>query len=180
MRMVREAPAKGSALVVDGDKEGRANLRRALPPGMFRVVEAADAWEALAKLDASEEGFDLVVFDAAQARPSTLEMIRRLRRGGAREAGSNQTPSTSHLPIFAFSSRPLTEAEVERAVEHGVTDFVQFPISPAVLGAKLRAAAEQVRLVRKLQKELSFAQKNATVDELTELGNRRGFEARIL
>src|SRR5882762_3608576 len=141
MRMVREAPAKGSALVVDGDKEGRANLRRALPPGMFRVVEAADAWEALAKLDASGEGFDLVVFDAAQARPSTLEMIRRLRGGG-----SNQTPSASHLAIFAFSLRPLTEAEVERAVEHGVTDFVQLPMSPAALGAKLRAAMEQVRL----------------------------------
>ncbi|WP_394835142.1 diguanylate cyclase [Pendulispora rubella] len=167
--MVREAP-KGSVLIVDGDKETRANLRRALPPGMFRVVEAADAWEALAKMDAADTMFDLLVLDVSQARPSTLEMTRRLRRA----------ESTSHIPIFAFAWRPLTETEVQRAVEHGVTDFVPMPSSPTALAAKLRAAGEQVKLVRKLQKELEFAQKNATVDELTGLGNRRGFEGRIL
>ncbi|WP_394825168.1 GGDEF domain-containing protein [Pendulispora albinea] len=166
----REAPPKGSALVVDGDKETRANLRRALPAGMFRVVEATDAWEALAKLDAAPDAVELLVLDASQARPSTLEMTRRLRRGEA----------TAHLPIFAFTWRPLSEVEVQRMVEHGVTDIVQMPASPSGLAAKLRTATEQVRFVRKLQKELVFAQKNATVDELTELGNRRGFEARVL
>ncbi|HWL89652.1 MAG TPA: diguanylate cyclase [Polyangiaceae bacterium] len=166
----REAPAKGSALVVDGDKETRANLRRALPAGMFRITEAPDAWEALAKIDAAPDAFDLILLDAAQARPSTLEMTRRLRRAA----------TTAHIPIVAFAWRPLTEAEVQRSVEHGVTDFVHLPMSQVALAAKLRASNEQVRLVRKLQKDLTFAQRNATVDELTELGNRRGFEARIL
>src|SRR5882672_9980009 len=91
----REAVLKGSVLVVDGDKETRASLRRALPPGMFRIIEAGDAWEALAKMYAAPDAFDLLVLDASQARPSTLEMTRRLRRAEV----------TAHLPIFGFTWR---------------------------------------------------------------------------
>jgi len=168
--MVREAPPKGSALIVDGDKETRAHLRRALPLGMFRIVEAADAWDALAKIDAAPDTFDVLILDASSARPSTFEMTRRLRRA----------ETTAHLPIVAFSWHPLAELDVQRAVEHGVIDFVQMPASPAALAAKLRAAGEQVHLVRKLRSDLHFVKKTATLDELTELGNRRGFEARIV
>jgi two-component system cell cycle response regulator len=161
---------KGSALIVESDRGIRANLRRALPTDSLRITEARDVSEALAKIHAQPDAFQVVVLDASDSRPQTLETARRLRK----------SPGSSHLPMVAFANRPLNDAEVNRAVENGVTDFVQLPASPAVLTAHLRAASEQALLVRQLRAELRFARKHATVDELTELGNRRGFEARIL
>ena len=168
--LAREAAPKSSALIVDGDRAVRAALRRMLPVDSLQVFEARDAIDALAKIDAHPDAFHVVVLDLTDRRSSALEVAWRLRR----------SPVSGHLPLVAFTSRPLDEAEVRRAVEHGVSDFVELPTSPAVLGAKLRSSGEQARLIRLLRDELRSAQRNATLDELTGLGNRRGLEARVL
>lgn len=167
---IRAIAWKSSVLIVDGDRAVRAGLRRTLPAASLQIFEARDAADALAKVDAHPDAFHVVLVDVTDGRMHTLEAAWRLRK----------SPISSHLPIVAVASRPLSESEVRRAMEHGVSDFVELPVSPAVLAAKLRGAGEQARLIRRLREELRCAQRNATVDELTGLGNRRGFDARVL
>jgi two-component system cell cycle response regulator len=162
----------GSVLVIDGNEEARAAAARAMRPLTLRVVEAQNGEEALQRIAADPDAFDAIITEVRLDGPiaSGFELARRLKRASA----------TASIPILFVTDGEISEADIVRAADYGAVDLLPKPISRAILGAKVRSAVEQARLVRQLRAEVTFAERHALIDALTGLFNRRHLEMRVL
>ncbi|HEU0055106.1 MAG TPA: response regulator, partial [Longimicrobium sp.] len=97
--------------------------RRFVTKGFTRVDEALEEIRA--------DPPDAVVCDLVMPRVDGIEFTRRVREG-------NRV-----LPIIIATARG-TEADAERALEAGATDFVSKPIEPKSLETRIRRAMDQV------------------------------------
>jgi two-component system KDP operon response regulator KdpE len=113
-----------TVLVVDDEPPIRHFLRTSLKAADYRVVEAADAADALRVLAAEKP--DLVILDLGLPDRSGLDLISELRRSAA-------------PPIIVLSARDDERAKVE-ALDRGADDYISKPFGIAELMARLRAA----------------------------------------
>jgi putative two-component system response regulator len=112
-------------LVVDDEPDIRELAVAMLTSWGYVVEEAADGFEALAKL---KLGCDLVVSDLSMPRMDGFEIIRRLR----------EDPEYQDLPIVVITALTSKEQRL-RAIEIGANDFITKPIDPTEL--KIRVAS---------------------------------------
>ncbi len=110
-------------LVADDDPHIREVIRFALAREGWRVVEAADGAEALARF--AEAKPDLMVLDVGMPEQDGLDVCREIRR-------------TSRAPILFLSAR---DEEIDRilGLEIGGDDYVGKPFSPRELVARVKA-----------------------------------------
>jgi two-component system CheB/CheR fusion protein len=123
-------------LVIDDDPPSVETLRRLLETEGMKVVQAANAAEALEQ--AAKAPFDVVICDIAMPKMDGYGFIRTLRR---REGGAD-------VPVIAVTGlgRP---ADIKRALDAGFRLHLTKPISldrllaalDNVLGAPLPRAA---------------------------------------
>jgi two-component system KDP operon response regulator KdpE len=119
-----EGAAGPSVLLVEDDEATRTALRRDLVAHGYRVDEAADGADALARWDARRP--DAVLLDLGLPDMDGLRVIRHVRREAT-------------TPIVVLSARDAEAAKVE-ALDHGADDYVTKPFGMAELHARLRAA----------------------------------------
>jgi two-component system, OmpR family, KDP operon response regulator KdpE len=119
-RMVRPY----TVLVIEDEPPIRRLLRSGLAADQYRVVEAADAAQAMRALAAEKP--DLVVLDLGLPDTSGLEVIDAIRR-------------VSPVPIVVLSVRSDERTKVA-ALDRGADDYVTKPFSMGELTARLRAA----------------------------------------
>ncbi len=98
------------------------------------VTTADSGEEALAKLAALPEAFDVVLMDVQMPGIDGLEATRRARK----------LPGVRTLPIIALTAGAFTE-ERRRALDAGMNDFLTKPIDPTQLINRLRTAVEHYR-----------------------------------
>jgi len=97
-----------------------------------QVTLATDGAQALAEVARAAEGgwmFDAVLMDVQMPGMSGYEATEALRR----------QYSTAELPVIALTAGALV-SERNRAIDHGMTDFLTKPIDPARLQAALLRA----------------------------------------
>lgn len=113
-------------LVVNGDEEGRREIRRAIEQGNVSCREARDAARALREIRLRRP--DLVAIDLYLPDQSGLGLCRTIR----------ETPELQHMPLIVVSAQA---SEIDRvlAFESGVDDFVARPFHPAELRARVEA-----------------------------------------
>ena len=111
-------------LVVDDDADARLLMRAALRKAGFDVRAAEGGHDALAQFRAAPS--DMVMLDVEMPDLSGHEVCRILRD----EAGPL-------LPIVMVTGVDDVQS-VERAYQHGATDFVPKPVNWALLGHRLR------------------------------------------
>ncbi len=121
--MKGEPPPGARILLVEDDPATRREVAAYLAIHGFRLVEAADAAEALARWEAQRP--DLVLLDLGLPDADGSLVIRRIRRDAS-------------TPIVILSARDREEAKVA-ALEQGADDFVTKPFGAAELLARLRA-----------------------------------------
>jgi len=112
-------------LLVDDEEGFRFAAGVALRRGGYRVEEAMDGMDALAKLLSARHAgdpFDLVVTDIRMPVMSGTELIDALRGGG---------DSTAVCAITCFGDRAL----VEELAGKGCTEYLEKPFDPAELVA---------------------------------------------
>lgn len=161
-------------LIVDGDASMRAVIRKVLETVGHQVLEAADG---LAGMEvALEFQPQLMIVDWVMPEISGIELTRALR----------QTKIGRGLYILIMTSLE-DEARLIEAFENGVDDFMNKPINPRVLAARLRAGQRVIRLqqeldrdreeIRRFAAELAVSnrrlQEVALTDSLTGFPNRR-------
>jgi two-component system KDP operon response regulator KdpE len=113
-----------TVLVIEDEPPIRRLLRSGLAADQYRVIEAADAAEAMRALAAEKP--DLVVLDLGLPDKSGLEVIDAIRRA-------------SPVPIVVLSVRSDERTKVA-ALDRGADDYVTKPFSMGELTARLRAA----------------------------------------
>ena len=112
-------------LVVDDEASLRRLLRTSLSAHGYRVLEAATAQAAIESV--SNDAPEIVLLDLGLPDRDGLEVVRRLRAGGAT------------VPVIVLSSRSDERGKVE-ALDLGADDYLTKPFGMPELLARLRAA----------------------------------------
>ena len=89
-----------------------------------RVTRAADGWEALIKIGASEKPFDLVITDHRMPRVGGLDLVRRLRKRDftgkilvlSAHLSDADIEAYEELEVDMMMSKPFDFEEIQNAV----------------------------------------------------------------
>jgi len=154
---VNARPEPGRLLVVDDNKVNRILLSRGLEGNGHSVETAENGKQALEKLRAGS--FDLVLLDIEMPEMDGYQVLERCL----------QDVELRNIPIIMTSS--LDEiASVVKCVELGAEDYLNKPVNPVLLRARVNASLEKKRL-RDQQRKLirTFATKEVA-EELLKTG----------
>src|SRR5215216_79113 len=147
----------GYLLVVDDNKVNRILLARGLEGDGHKVEIAENGKQALNKL--RTEAFDLVLLDIEMPEMNGYEVLETCL----------QDPELRDIPIIMTSSLDEIDSVV-KCVELGAEDYLNKPVNPILLRARVNASLEKKRL-RDEQRKLfrTFATKEVA-DELLKSG----------
>ncbi len=126
--------AKPTILVVEDEVPLLTLLRYNLEKQGFRVEEAVDGNEALARV--AEGRPDVVLLDWMLPTLSGIEVCRQLRR----------RPATRDLPIIMVTAR-TEDQDAVRALDIGADDYVAKPFAMDALLARIRAVLRRAGTV---------------------------------
>ena len=115
-----------SVLVIEDEQEVREMLSFSLTRSGFTVCEAANAEEALQRLDGPLPS--LVIIDWMLPGMNGVDLARRLRRD----------EHTANLPMIMLTARG-EQADKLKSFDSGVDDYITKPFSPKELVARMRA-----------------------------------------
>jgi class 3 adenylate cyclase len=147
----------GRLLVVDDNKVNRILLSRGLEGHGHKVETAENGKQALEKLRA--DPFDLVLLDIEMPEMNGYQVLETCL----------QDPDLRNIPIIMTSSLDEIDSVV-KCVELGAEDYLNKPVNPILLRARVNASLEKKRL-RDAQRKLlhTFATKEVA-DELLKTG----------
>ena len=111
-------------LVADDEPHIGRIIKMKLEQGPFRVTLAYDGQEALDTLE-SQPDIDLVLLDLMMPVLSGLDVLARIR----------STERLKHLPCIILTAAGQ-EAQHQKAMELGATEFLTKPFSPKKLYAR--------------------------------------------
>src|SRR6185503_11279917 len=130
---MRFAHEPGHLLVVDDSKVNRILLARGLEADGHKVETAENGRQALERLRAGS--FDLVLLDIEMPEMNGYEVLELCL----------QDDELRNIPIIMTSS--LDEiASVVKCVELGAEDYLNKPVNPILLRARVSASLEKKRL----------------------------------
>jgi diguanylate cyclase (GGDEF)-like protein len=150
-------------LIVDDEPFIRAQLRLSLQCEGYRTVEAQDGREALTVFNQLKP--DIVLLDAIMPDMDGFECCTHLQ----------ELDNSKYTPVLMITGLEDQES-VDRAFEVGAIDYVTKPIHWAVLRQRVRRLIQQSHLQQKLEAANRELQRLVTIDELTQVANRRRFE----
>jgi CheY-like chemotaxis protein len=107
-------------LIADDEAHLRLLVRKTLTEDDYRLVEAVDGQEALAR--ARKERPDLIVLDWMMPRLSGLQVLEALRGD----------PDTAATPVIVLTARSQ-QLDRTQALQHGVSAYLVKPFSPLEL-----------------------------------------------
>jgi class 3 adenylate cyclase len=147
----------GRLLVVDDNKVNRILLARGLEAQGHKVEIAENGRQALEKL--RNDPFDLVLLDIEMPEMNGYQVLETCL----------QDPELRDIPIIMTSSLDELDSVV-KCVELGAEDYLNKPINPTLLRARVNASLEKKRL-RDEQRKLirTFATKEVA-EELLKTG----------
>jgi two-component system phosphate regulon response regulator PhoB len=117
---------KPLVLIVEDEAALMTMLRYNLEKQGFRVEEAGDGEEALARINELKP--DMVLLDWMLPQLSGIEVCRQIRR----------RPATRELPVIMITARSEDQDAV-RGLNTGADDYVTKPFSTEALVARMRA-----------------------------------------
>lgn len=116
-------------LVIDPEATARAEVKQALVPHGYEVIEATDGAQAFQALEQNQP--DLVLLDLVLPAVSGLEVLAHIRQTGM-------------LPVILLTSLDAEENKV-RGLRLGADDYVVKPFSPRELAARVEAVLRRTR-----------------------------------
>ena len=108
-------------LIVDDSATIRQQVRMALSPAGFDIIEAADGEDGLAQIR-NDAGIAAVICDVNMPKKNGLELIEELKAGGP----------NSHVPIVMLTTEGQP-ALVQRAKKAGAKGWIVKPFKPNLL-----------------------------------------------
>src|SRR5262245_9963646 len=126
-------PESATILLVDDEEPVQKLLTYPLERDGYRVVQARDGEEALARFD--EERPDLVVLDVMLPKLDGLEVCKRLR-------------SSSTVPIIMLTARD-DEVDKVLGLELGADDYITKPFSIREFRSRVRAVLRRAASLRR-------------------------------
>jgi class 3 adenylate cyclase len=147
----------GRLLIVDDNRINRLMLARAVSQLGYPIETAENGREALEKLRA--EPFDLILLDIEMPEMDGYEFLENCVKD----------PELRNIPVIMTTSLDELDSVV-RCIELGAEDYLNKPVNPTLLRARIASSLEKKRL-RDEQRRLirTFADKNVA-DQLMREG----------
>jgi len=166
LRVMDTITVDGSnVLIVDTNVNHAARLKQGLEVN-HRVDILGDPSQAVIAL--AEKSYELIILSMALDGFDPLRVCSQMR---ALDQGRN-------VPIILVSDE-ADKAQVVRALELGVNDFIMRPVEHHELVARVRTQIRRFRYAAELRDSVSSAMQLAIIDDLTGLYNRRYFDRHL-
>ncbi|MGE5461801.1 MAG: response regulator, partial [Syntrophothermus sp.] len=124
----------GHLLIVDDNKVNRILLARGLEGNGHKVETAENGRQGLEKLRA-DDSFDLVLLDIEMPEMNGYQVLEACL----------QDPNLRDIPIIMTSSLDEINSVV-KCIELGAEDYLNKPVNPILLRARVNASLEKKRL----------------------------------
>lgn len=147
----------GHLLVVDDNRVNRILLSRGLEAHGHRIETAENGKQALEKL--RTDSFDLVLLDIEMPEMNGYQVLETCL----------QDPDLRDIPIIMTSSLDELDSVV-KCVELGAEDYLNKPVNPILLRARVNASLEKKRLRDEQRKLLHTFATKEVADELLKTG----------
>lgn len=131
----------------------------------YRMRHARDGEEAWQMLQSTTD-IELVITDVQMPRVSGQQLLKRIRL--------SDEPRILNLPVIVMTTAN-DNAEKHLAFLNGANDFLNKPIDPLELQARLNVHHRLARTIHELEVSRAALAELATTDPLTQLKNRRMF-----
>ncbi len=154
---MRFAHEPGYLLVVDDNKVNRILLARGLEGDGHKVETAENGKQALEKL--RTDSFDLVLLDIEMPEMNGYQVLETCLRD----------PELRDIPIIMTSSLDEIDSVV-KCVELGAEDYLNKPVNPILLRARVNASLEKKRLRDEQRKLFRTFATREVADELLRTG----------
>ncbi|MFN7901938.1 MAG: PleD family two-component system response regulator [Holosporales bacterium] len=161
----RERP-KGTIAILADESMTAITLKRILEKDGHSIVVFDFLEEALSAIP--DGNFDVVITPLRMRGDDALRACVQLR---------NQE-KTRHLPILMMAEED-DEQTLIKALELGINDYIMRPIDAQELRARVITQIRRLRYQERLRKTYQSSINLALTDELTQLYNRRYFNAHI-
>ncbi len=122
------APDQPHVLLVDDDAVNRTLAKTLLVKNGYRVTEAVDGEDAVARLS-SNGNYSLMVLDLDMPKMGGREVLQHVR----------STMSTAGLPVVVLTGTNDKDAEIE-LMDAGADDYIRKPLDPPRFVTRLKAA----------------------------------------
>ena len=155
-----------TVLVIEDDVHIRALLRAILAGRGYEVIEAADGWAGIARARAQRP--DAILLDLGLPYMDGLDVLDALK----------DDDDTWPIPVIVVTANGRASM-AGTALDAGAHDFVRKPFDNEELCARVDAAVRAKMRHEALQDEKSELERQATIDELTGLPNRRSLDAEL-
>jgi two-component system cell cycle response regulator len=129
---------------------------------LLHAHDGEEAWQLLQRAS----NVDLVVTDVQMPRVSGQELLTRIRQ--------SDNPKIRALPVIVMTTAN-DNAEKHLAFLNGANDFLNKPVDPLELQARIRVHHRLTHTIRELEESKKALAELATTDALTQLKNRRLF-----
>ena len=154
---MRTRQEPGRLLIVDDNKVNRILLARGLEGYGHKVETAENGKQALEKL--RSDRFDLVLLDIEMPEMDGYQVLETCL----------QDPDLRDIPIIMTSSLDEINSVV-KCVELGAEDYLNKPVNPVLLRARVNASLEKKRLRDEQRKLLHTFATKEVADELLKTG----------
>lgn len=156
-------------LIVDDTNTDRLLLKLHLSKMGFSVIEATDGQEAINQFVLNAEDLDLILIDVQMPNVNGIDAVKAIR-------DIQKQQKQEWLPVIFLSASAEDEA-IEEAITAGGDDYLIKPISQKILAAKMLAMQRIADMRRRLVESNTLFEEMASTDYLTNVANRRSFEA---
>jgi class 3 adenylate cyclase len=150
-------PEPGRLLVVDDNKVNRILLARGLEAQGHKIETAENGRQALEKL--RSDSFDLVLLDIEMPEMNGYQVLEICL----------QDSELRHIPIIMTSSLDEIDSVV-KCIELGAEDYLNKPVNPTLLRARVNASLEKKRLRDEQRKLFRTFATREVADELLRTG----------
>jgi diguanylate cyclase (GGDEF)-like protein len=149
---------KFSVLIVD-DEKTNIDILSAVLKQDYTIYVAKSGQGAMKR--AKEEAPDIILLDILMPDMDGFDVLRRLK----------EDPATLNIPIIFITGLDDAEDE-EKGLALGAVDYIKKPFNTAIVLARIRTQLQILKHIRTIERL-------GTIDALTNILNRRGFDKRI-
>lgn len=151
-------------LIAEDDKFTRLQIRRSMQREGYRVAELTNGEQCLAAYTRLQP--DLILLDAMMPVMDGFTCCARLQA----------LPGGERTPVLMITGLE-DQASVDWAFEAGATDYITKPINWALLRQRVHRMLQESKVSQELKQANQELQQLVFLDSLTQLANRRRFDA---
>lgn len=155
-------PEQPVILIAEDDRMTRAMVSHILANDGYQVIEAEDGKECLTAYQKTPP--NLVLLDAMMPGMNGFECCAEIKK----------LPESDYTPILMITGLE-DQTSVDWAFDVGASDYITKPIHWPVLRQRVRIQLERTQLYKQLEEANRKLTHLASIDELTQLPNRRVF-----